>query len=181
MLTSRDLAELLAETLPCETSEIAKKPTDWGFQQFRSANNSANNAKLVTDHEPTSSQTLQTSQSDESVAKRIPEPFLASSQTSQGDRRTTLQSMNCRSCNFPAPADFRNICLSCGTTHPFIATDEASLTLTTAEWAISQAALTPEQTAARLADLRHKPEIARFWAKLFDPAVEPNLQPREGP
>ena len=58
----------------------------------------------------------------------------------------------------------------CGTNHPFAATDEVSNTLTTAEWAISQATLTEEQKKARLADLRKKPEIARFWAKLFDPA-----------
>ena len=94
-------------------------------------------------------------------------------------RAGSLTVNNCRSCDFPAPVDFRNICLSCGTTHPFAATDEISNTLTTAEWAISQAALTPQQRAARLADLRRKPEIARFWAKLFDPTVEPDLQPPE--
>ena len=86
----------------------------------------------------------------------------------------------CRACDFPAPVEFRNICLSCGTTHPFAATDDASLILTTAEWSISQAALSPEQMAARLSDLRRMPEIARFWAQLFDATVEPNLQLREG-
>lgn len=91
-----------------------------------------------------------------------------------------LTETKCRCCYFPAPIDFRSLCPSCGTTHPFAADDEMSLTLTTAEWAVSQSALTPQQTAARLADLRSKPEIARFWAKLFDPTVETNLQLREG-
>ena len=179
MLTSKELAELLAETPSCETSEIAENTTGRSAQPISRATNDANFAKLLTEAEPTSSQSSQTSQSGESVAKRINEPFLASSQTSQRDSGKALQATSCRSCGFPAPVDFRNICPSCGTTHPFAADDEISLTLTTAEWAISQAALTPEQTAARLADLRRKPEIARFWAKLFDPTVEPNLQPRE--
>ena len=94
--------------------------------------------------------------------------------------RARLWAGKCRSCDFPAPVEFRNICLSCGATHPFVATDEASLMLTTAEGSISQSALSSEQTAARLADLRRIPEIARFWAQLFDSTVEANFQLREG-
>ena len=84
MLTSKDLAELLAETPPCEVSEIAKKTTGRGFQQFRTENNVANYAKLLAHDDLTSSQTSHASQYCESVAKPMPEPFLASSQTSQG-------------------------------------------------------------------------------------------------
>lgn len=47
MLTSKDLAELLAETPPCEVSEIAKETTGRGFQQIRAENNVANYAKLL--------------------------------------------------------------------------------------------------------------------------------------
>lgn len=84
MLTSKDLAELLAETPPCETSEIAKQTTGRGFQQFSGTNDAANYAKLLHDGIPTNSQTSLGSQSVNSVAKPIEEPFLAISQTSQG-------------------------------------------------------------------------------------------------
>ena len=63
------------------------------------------------------------------------------------------------------------MCPSCGTTHPFAASDAVSDALTVAEWAIAQAALTDEHKRARLADLRRRPEIAKFWARLFDPAA----------
>ena len=83
MLTSKDLAELLAETPRCETSEIAKQATRRGFQQFSATNDAANYAKLLPDGIPTTSQTSLSSQSTNSVAKPIEEPFLAISQTSQ--------------------------------------------------------------------------------------------------
>lgn len=92
----------------------------------------------------------------------------------------TWTATHCRFCGCVAHESFVATCPSCGLSHPFAATDEISETLTVAAWAISQATLTEEQKKARLADLRKKPEIARFWAKLFDPTVEPNLQPREG-
>ncbi len=84
MLTSKDLAELLAETPPCEVSEIAKETTGRGFQQIRAENNVANYAKLLPYDGLTSSPTSQASQDCELVAKSIPEPCLASSQSSQG-------------------------------------------------------------------------------------------------
>lgn len=88
-------------------------------------------------------------------------------------RMESLTATHCRECDFPAPVDFMSLCPFCGTTHPFAADDEISLTLTTAEWAIAQATLTDEQKRSRLADLRRKPEIARFWAKLFAPTIAP--------
>jgi len=85
MLTSKDLAELLAETPLRETSEFAKKITGRGFQEFSAANFIANYAKLLA-HDPfTTSQTSHKSRHCESVAKPIKEPFLASSQTSRRD------------------------------------------------------------------------------------------------
>ena len=45
--------------------------------------------------------------------------------------------------------------------------------LAIAERAIAQATLTTEQKNSRLAGLRRDPAIARFWAALFDPALEP--------
>ena len=96
-------------------------------------------------------------------------------------RSANLTATHCRFCGCPAHESFVSMCPSCGTSHPFAATDEVSDVLTTAEWAIAQSELTDDKRKQRLADLRRNPEIARFWAKLFDPAVEPNLQPREGP
>ena len=173
MLTSKDLAELLAETPPCEVSEIAKKTTGRGLQQFSAENSVANYAKLLPDDDLTTSPTSHPSQQCELVAKPIPEPFLASSQTSQRGSPNPLTATHCRECDFPAPVDFMILCPFCGTTHPFAADDEISLTLTTAEWAIAQATVTDEQKKSRLADLRRKPEIARFWAKLFAPTIAP--------
>lgn len=92
----------------------------------------------------------------------------------------TWTATHCRFFGSPAHESFVSMCPSCGISHPFAATDEVSDVLTTAEWAIAQSELTDDKRKQRLADLRRKPEIARFWAKLFDPAVEPNLQPREG-
>lgn len=83
MLTSKDLAELLAETTAGETSEIAKQTTGRGFQQFSAANDAANYAKLLPADDVTTSQTSHASKSRESVAKPIQKPFLAISQTSQ--------------------------------------------------------------------------------------------------
>ena len=83
MLTSKVLAELLGDTPLCEVSEIAKKTTDRGGQQFSAENNVANYAKLLPDDRLTSSLTSQVSKHCESVAKPMPEPFLASSQSSQ--------------------------------------------------------------------------------------------------
>lgn len=173
MLTSKDLAELLAETPPCEVSEIAKKTTGRGFQQIRTENKAAKFAKELTDDDLTTSQTSQGLQSSESVAKPIPEPFLASSQSSQGGIQKPLTATHCRECNYPAHDTFMHLCPSCGTTHPFAASDEVSEALTLAAWAIAQAALSDEKKAERLADLRRKPEIAGFWAKLFDPTIPP--------
>jgi hypothetical protein len=93
-----------------------------------------------------------------------------------------LTATHCRLCGHPTPDEFTRMCPMCGTTHPFAATDEISMALTTAEWAIAQAALTDEKKAERLADLRRKPEIARFWAKLFDPTIAPsNSSSKENP
>lgn len=84
MLTSKDLAELLAETPAREMSEIAKQSGARGFQQSSAANHAANYAKLLPDGFPTTSQISLGSQSTNSVAKPIQEPFLAISQTSRG-------------------------------------------------------------------------------------------------
>ena len=85
----------------------------------------------------------------------------------------TLTATHCRFCGCPAHETFVRYCPSCGLCHPFAATDEISNTLTTAEWAISQATLTTEQKNSRLADLRRDPGISRFWAALFDPTIAP--------
>ena len=90
-----------------------------------------------------------------------------------------LTAAHCRECSYPAHDTCLSICPSCGTTHPFAASDAVSDALTLAEWAIAQAALTDQQTAARLADLRRRPEIARFWAALFDPTIPPSQQKSE--
>ena len=84
MLTSKDLAELFAETPPRETSELAKNEAGRGFQQFSSANNDAKLAKLLNDDDSTTSQISHVSQSYESVGEPTYKPFLATSQTSQG-------------------------------------------------------------------------------------------------
>ena len=55
------------------------------------------------------------------------------------------------------------------TTSPENETDATAV----ATGAIAQASLTDEQKTSRLADLRRQPQIARFWAKLFDPTIAP--------
>ena len=96
--------------------------------------------------------------------------FSSSSRHTNQSQRGPLTVSHCRVCNHPAGDDFLHMCPSCGTTHPFAATDEISMAPWTAEHAIAQASLTDEQKASRLADLRRKPEIAKFWARLFDSA-----------
>ena len=173
MLTSKVLAELLGDTPLCEVSEIAKKTTGRGLQQFSAENSVANYAKLLPDDDLTTSPTSHPSQQCELVEKPIPEPFLASSQTSQRGSPNPLTATHCRECDFPAPVDFMSLCPFCGTTHPFASDDEISLTLTSAEWTVAQATLTTDQKNARLVDLRRDPGIARFWAALFDPSIAP--------
>jgi len=133
MLTSKDLAELLAETPLCESSEIAKQATRRGFQQFSATNDAANYAKLLPDGIPTTSQTSQTSlssQSTNSGAKPIEEPFLAISQTSPGG---------------VLPARFSGDAV------------EAARAL------INSTPLTAEARQSRLADLMRAPQLAQFW------------------
>lgn len=157
---------MFAETAPSEASETAKNTTGQSFQQICAANDGANYAKVSPADGLTTSQG---SHRSESAEKPMSEPFLASSQTSQAGSNSLLVS-HCRECNYPAHDTFISKCPSCGTTHPFAACDAVSDALTIAEWAIAQAALTDEQKRARLADLRRRPEIAKFWARLFDPA-----------
>jgi len=84
MLTSKDLAELFAQTPPCETSELAKNEAGRGFQLFSSEINDAKFAKLLNNDNPTTSLISHVSQSCESVGEPTYKPFLAISQTSQG-------------------------------------------------------------------------------------------------
>ena len=63
MLTSKDLAELFAQTPPCETSELAKNEAGRGFQLFSSEINDAKFAKLLNDDNPTTSLISHVSQS----------------------------------------------------------------------------------------------------------------------
>jgi hypothetical protein len=84
MLTSKDLAELFAETPPCETCEIAKNQAGRGFQQFSSTKNDAKFAKLLNGDNPTTSLISHVSQSCESVGEPTHKPFLATSRVSQG-------------------------------------------------------------------------------------------------
>lgn len=144
MLTSKDLAELFAKTPPCETSEVAKNETGRGFQPFSSENNDAKFAKLVNDDGRIISHTSRishTSPSCESVGEPTYKPFLATSQTSQGGIAASDDE----------PLERQ---LSDG--------EQSALAI--AERAIARAALTDEQKASRLADLRRDPAIARFWA-----------------
>ncbi len=106
----------------------------------------------------------------------------SSSLPANQQRAGALTVTHCRECGYPAHDTFMHLCPSCGTTHPFAASDEVSEALTLAAWAIAQAALTDEKKAERLADLRRKPEIAGFWAKLFDPTIPPsNSSSKENP
>jgi len=82
MLTSKDLAELFAETPPCETSELAKNEAGRGFQPFSGVNNDAKLAKLLNEDNPTTSLISHVSQSCELVGELTYKPFLATSQTS---------------------------------------------------------------------------------------------------
>ena len=104
----------------------------------------------------------------------------SSSQPANQLRAGALTATHCRECDYPAPDIFRSMCPSCGTTHPFAATDAVSDALTLAAWAIAQAARTDEKKAERLADLRRKPQIAGFWAKLFDPTIPPTDSSSKG-
>jgi len=83
MLTSKDLAILLAETPSGEIGEIAKKATGCALQQISETNDAANYANLLLDGSPKTSQTSHGSRSSDSVEKSMLEPFLAISQTSQ--------------------------------------------------------------------------------------------------
>jgi hypothetical protein len=133
MLTSKDLAELLAEKTSGETSEVAKQTTGRGLRQFSAANNVANYAnyaKLLPDGSPTTSQTSHVSQSRESVAKPIQKPFLAISQTSQSG---------------VLPARFS------------VDAVDAARAL------IKSSPLTGEMRESRLADLARAPQLAQFW------------------
>ena len=147
MVTSKDLAELFAETPPCETSEVAKNEAGRGFQPFRSEKNDAKFAKLLNDDGPTISQTSRishTSQSCESVAEPTYKPFLATSQTSQG-----------------------GIAANDGEPLERQLSDGEKSALAIAERAIARAALTDEQKASRRDDLRRDPAIAKFWAMVW--------------
>jgi hypothetical protein len=84
MLTSKDLAELFAETPPCETCEIAKDGSGRGFQLFRNEYYDAKLAKLLNDDDPVVSQISHVSQSCELVGEPTYKPFLAISLISQG-------------------------------------------------------------------------------------------------
>lgn len=55
--------------------------------------------------------------------------------------------------------------------------DQEHAAMAIAEQAIARAALTDEQKASRLNDLRSKPEIAGFWAALLDPTITTSTPP----
>jgi len=55
--------------------------------------------------------------------------------------------------------------------------DYTDKTMLIASRAIAMAALSPEQKAARLADLRREPALAKFWALIFPEAVETKEKP----
>jgi len=91
VLTSKDLAELLAETPPCEACEVANEPVARGSQQVRDENHGANFAKWLPSDDLITSPSSQTPQDYEVVANPIPEPSLATSQNSlQGVRPPQL-------------------------------------------------------------------------------------------
>ena len=149
MLTSKDLAELFAQTPPCEASELAKNEAGRGFQLFSSEKNDAKFAKLLNDDNPTTSLISHVSQSCESVGEATYKPFLAISQISQGGVAANDDELLERQLS---------------------GVEQSSLAI--AERAIAQAALTDEQRASRLNDLRRDPAIARFWAMAWPEASE---------